>query len=407
MFKNKKIKFYSSKIVNDQTIEDSYLKAVVSKKNELQVELEEEIKKIQQPIQQDIQDINEHIQQLNKRIRDYNSILEQLPTPEKVVSEIGLSKEENNIIEAPAVQTDIDKNSQEKSSTLLQSIREKKLKPLQPRNETGETNLAAINNVDDDPKKFAVDVNILSRVKLKKTVQTRDVISNNENRINPELAEKLTKQRALLDKSNPINIEHTEKSEEKFSNPAAVEVQVQKNIDNIAAPDQTQNADVDSFLLQQLKSARDQLINNQTTGQEDNLPSWVKSEFIASAEEKKLEEKKEQDFFNFSEIVCDRTDLSEEERQEIINFREQVCNVELKLGNEAEKKRFENTVSKIVEEITRPNSIFDDEFNNNLKTINEFIKEHDNQQQLLSQLFKRSTNHEPEIVEMILKPNFK
>lgn len=119
-----------------------------------------------------------------------------------------------------------------------------------------------------------------------------------------------------------------------------------------------------------------------------------------------MRKKKEQDFFNFSEIVCDRTDLSKEERQEIINFREQVRNVELRLGNEAEKKRFENTVSKIFEEITRPNSIFDDEFKNNLKIINEFIKEHDTQQQpqnLLSQLFKPSTNHEPKIVEMTPK----
>lgn len=281
MFKNKKIKFFSSEIVNNQAIDDSYINAVVSKKKELQVELEEEIKKVQQPIQQDIQDRNEHIQQLNKRIRDYNSILEQLPTPEK------------NENEKVLFQSDKVKNRQEQSITLEQAIREKKLKPLQPRNETGETNLAAINNVGEDPKKFAVDVNILSRVKLKKTVQTRDVISNNENSINLELAAKLTKQRALLQNSNPIVIEHTEKSEEKFINPATHEVQLeQKNADNIAAPDQTQNSDEDSFLLQQLKSARDQLINNQTTGQEDNLPSWVKSEFIASAEEKKLEEKK-------------------------------------------------------------------------------------------------------------------
>jgi hypothetical protein len=351
MLKNKNIRFYSSKIVNDQAINDLYLKAVVSKKKELQVELEEEIKKVQQPIQQDIQDRNEHIQQLNKRIRDCNSILEQLPTPKKNENEKNEEEKFSNPtgVEVQLEQKNTDniaaleqtQNSQDNSSfTLEQAIREKKLKPLQPRNETGETNLAAINNVGDVQKKFAVDVNILSRVKLKKTVQTRDVISNNENRINPELATKLTKQRALLQNSNPIVIEHTEKSEEKFINPATHEVQLeQKNVDNIAVPDQTQNADEDSFLLQQLKSARDQLINNQTTGQEDNLPSWVKSEFIDSAVEK--------------------------------------------------------------------NSIFDDEFNNNLKTINDFIKENDPQQQPLSMQFKPYNKHEPVIVEMTPKPNFK
>ena len=125
--------------------------------------------------------------------------------------------------------------------------------------------------------------------------------------------------------SSTTNVSPDEQS--KLSERAAVEVQLeQKNADNIAASDQTQNSDEDSFLLQQLKSARDQLINNQTTGQEDNLPSWVISEFI--------------------------------------------------------------------------------EFKNNLKIINEFIKENDTQQQpqnLPSQFFKPNTNHEPKIVEMTPK----
>lgn len=186
---------------------------------------------------------------------------------------------------------------------------------------------------------------------------------------NDELLKILTKRKEISERIS----ENNEKSEEgKFSNPTAVEVQMQKNVDI----DRRQNSDEGSFLLQQLKAARHQLINNQTTVQEDNLPSWVKSEFIDSTVEKKiLEEKKEQDLFNFWEIVCDSTDLSEEERQEIINFRERVNDVELRLGNEADKKRFESTVSKIVEEITRPNSILDDEFYNNLKTINDFIKD--------------------------------
>lgn len=387
MFKNKKIKFYSSKIVNDQTIEDSYLKAVVSKKNELQVELEEEIKKIQQPIQQDIQDINEHIQQLNKRIRDYNSILEQLPTPEKVVSEIGLSKEENNIIEAPAVQTDIDKNSQEKSSTLLQSIREKKLKPLQPRNETGETNLAAINNVDDYPKKFAVDVNILSRVKLKKTVQTRDVISNNENRINPELAEKLTKQRALLDKSNPINIEHTEKSEEKFSNPAAVEVQVQKNIDNIAAPDQTQNFDRMSFLFQQLQVGKQKL---------------KKSDYLDNLNQKKYFQKatqlleglrdylKEEDFENYEFDLSEKYSTSQLDEQTLQS---------LKILARSLKG-----LSKISEQNEDIDEDKDEDENKVALTALDKLLQSIQKEIAFLDRSKRASGHEPKIVEMTFKP---
>ncbi|HEY2566978.1 MAG TPA: hypothetical protein VGH95_04650 [Candidatus Aquirickettsiella sp.] len=67
-------------------------------------------------------------------------------------------------------------------------------------------------------------------------------------------------------------------------------------------------------------------------------------------------------------------------------------------------------VSKIVEEISRPNSILDDEFYNSLKTINDFIKENDPQQQPqtpLSMQFKPYNKHEPVIVEMTPKPNFK
>ena len=166
MLKNKNIRFYSSEIANNQAIDDLYINAVVSKKKELQVELEEKIKKIQQPIQQDTQQLdedtqqlNEDIQQLNKRIRDYNSILEQLRTPKKN--------------EKVFFQSDKVKNRKEKS---------------------------------------------------------------------------------MLDKSNPINIEHNEKNEEeKFSNPTGVEVQLeQKNTDNIAALEQTQNSqDNSSFKLQQ------------------------------------------------------------------------------------------------------------------------------------------------------------
>ena len=200
MFNNKNIKFFlrssskKSNTIPDETssiavsnvdvAEDLYRKAIESKINELQ----------QTP---DEKKIEKHIQQ---RIQQCKLILDQLSKPEKVVSEIALSKVENNIIEAPAVQTDIDKNSQEKSSTLLQSIREKKLKSLQLQSKTEETNPATLNSLGNDPRKFAMNKNILSSVKLKQSVTTKYVSSTNDNRISPELAAILIRQRTFLEK---------------------------------------------------------------------------------------------------------------------------------------------------------------------------------------------------------------
>lgn len=246
-------------------------------------------------------------------------------------------------------------------------------------------------------------VEVLKQKKIEPN-QIKNSKSSKLKNIESELLNILTQRKKISEGT----IENNEKSEEeKSSNPTAVEGQfMQKNVDI----DLKQNSDEDSFLLQQIKAARKQRTNNQTTVQEDNLPSWVKSEFIDSASEKTLlEEKKEQALFNFSEIVCNTKDLSDEERQEIINFHEQVYNVKLRPGNEAGKERFENTVSKIIE-ISRPNSILDDEFSNNLKTINDFIKENDTQQQSrtpVSLQFKLHNKHEPVTAEMIPKPNFK
>jgi|GEM_PF-3329358 hypothetical protein len=167
---------------------------------------------------------------------------------------------------------------------------------LKTRNETKETNHAAVNSLDNDQRKFSVDKKILSSVKLKKSVQTGDVSSNNENRIDPELAAKLTKQRALLDKPNPINIEHTEKSVQKFINQPTYEVQLeQKMRDNIAAHGQTQNSDEDSFLSQKIKAVKKQLTNNQTTVQEDNLPTWAEINFLLERLAYSTNEKKDED----------------------------------------------------------------------------------------------------------------
>lgn len=410
MFKNKKIRFYSSKIVNDQAIDDSYLNAVESKKKELQVELEEKIKKIQQPIQQDIQQLNEDIQQLNKRIRDYNSILKQLPTPKKNEEEkfsnptgVEVQLEQKNTDNIAALEQT--QNSQDNSSFKLQQDIKKQENQVNPL----PTPSGGLGVNDELAKKVAERSALLdkqdnintSNVRYsKELVEKQDIqerkqsvkSDNPVSSITEELARIFAERNKISERNNnsitekdkvisfTTNVSPDEQS--KLSERAAVEVQVQKNTDNIPASEQTQNSQDNFSLLQQLKASRKQLIHIETTVQEDNLPDWVKSEFIDSAAEKKLlEEKKEHDLFNFLETVCHRTDLSEEDSQEIIKFHDKVYNVKLRVGNEAEKKQFRNAVSKIVEEITRPNSICDAEYNNNLKIINEFINENNTQQQ--------------------------
>lgn len=209
MFKNKDIFFFSKKIINDRNADDLYRKAIESTIKKLQDELKIEIEKRQQPIQQDIQDRDERIRQLNERIQRCNLILEQLPKPENkgVIS-----------------QTDTVKNGQEKSITLEQAIRKKKLKPLQLRDKTGETNLAAIDNVDDDPKKFAVNKTILASVVLKKSAPTRDVNSSNENTIDPELEAKLNRRKEMSEENG--NVKNDVKPE---SEPSVISVPTELN----------------------------------------------------------------------------------------------------------------------------------------------------------------------------------
>lgn len=195
MFKNKQIKFFlnspkkinmvadeaSSPAVSNFDATDLYRNAVQSKINELMQTPDGEI--------------------TEKRIQQFKLILDKLPEPEKVVSEIALSKNENNIIEKTTLQPRDEPTSQDKSSTLLQQIREKKLRPLQQQNKTEENNHAATNSLGNDPRKFSVNEDILSSVKLRQNGTTKYESSSNDSINNlSELEKKLARQRALLEK---------------------------------------------------------------------------------------------------------------------------------------------------------------------------------------------------------------
>jgi|GEM_PF-6480614 len=377
------------KIVQEVSdVERKYaLKFVIKKLSEKRILTKEESEILDEMLAK-IQKKREEIIKIVQEVSDIERKYALKFAIKKLYKKKKLTKEESKILDALLAKSEAEQNDLKPES--------EPSAPLVPT----EMNQAKKQEIQVKPQFFD---------QLKEIVAKRRVLIDEETR-NTEHTQKNKK------KSEDQKTELTEKSEEeKSSNPTAVEGQfMQKNVDI----DLKQNSDEDSFLLQQIKAARKQLTNNQTTLQEDNLPSWIKSELKDSASKKKLlEEKKEQALFDFSESVCARTDLSEEERQEIINFHEQVYDVKLRFRDEACKKRFEGTVSKIFEEITRPNSTINEldklleSIKQEIDLLDEETVEETKLQTPVSLQFKPNNTlhnkHEGVTVEMIPKPNFK
>ncbi|WP_339051555.1 hypothetical protein [Rickettsiella endosymbiont of Xylota segnis] len=102
----------------------------------------------------------------------------------------------------------------------------------------------------------------------------------------------------------------------KLSKRAAVEVQLeQKNMDNIAASEQTQNSQDNFSLLQNLQIAIKNLKKREAIKETNNLPTWVKIDFLLERLAYSTNEKKDEDLeFRLDENISHQfNDQSDEE----------------------------------------------------------------------------------------------